>query len=220
MWWYYSQVFRHSVDCGLHMSNALSFLKGDVFIGVISYHYTQSWLSIYIVNAIKYIDFGVNPLFCMLITNKNATWSCKLWPLNLIGTMPLCLGGIFSVYLNRAILCRSSLFLVYVRKEPSICIKRCLSESQQYNNEYHFCKSMPKRKSASCSLSHMKKYAKIWNLLSRGEELLFLWKTWVTHLQSIGSLLQAVYRSCSDLQSCCMCLCALRKWWHQSLSRF
>ena len=30
---------EHSVNCGLHMSNGLSFVRGDVFIGIISYHY-------------------------------------------------------------------------------------------------------------------------------------------------------------------------------------
>ena len=144
----------------------------------------------------------------MLITNKICYLACKLWPLNLIGMVPLCLGGIFSTDLTKAMLCRSPLFLVYVRKEPSFCIKRCLSESQQYNNEYPFCKSMPKRKSAMGSLSHMTKSAKF--------EICYLEvKSCISYgrhgwpICGQGSLLQAVYRSCSNLQSCCIYLCAV-----------
>ena len=107
--------------------------------------------------AIEYMDVVVNSLVGMLITNKICRFFCKLWPVNLIGMVLLCLGGIFSIDLTRAMLCRSSLFLVYIRKELCLCIKRYLLESQQYGKEYHFSKSMPKIKSALGSLSHMTK---------------------------------------------------------------
>ena len=41
----------------------------------------------------------------------------NLWPLNLIGTRLLCVDGIFSIDLTSPMLCRSSLFLAYVRKK-------------------------------------------------------------------------------------------------------
>ena len=125
------RCLRHLVSCGLHMSDALSFIKGYVFISITSYHYIHSGLSFDIVNAIKNMNVGFIPFLVCWLLIKYATWSCKLWPLNLIGILPLCMGRIFSIELIRAMLCRSSLFLVYARKELSLCTKRCLPESQQ-----------------------------------------------------------------------------------------
>ena len=64
------RCLRHLVNYGLHMSNALSFIKGDMFIGIISYHCIQSWLSFDIVNAVQYMDAGFSSLLGMLMTNK------------------------------------------------------------------------------------------------------------------------------------------------------
>ena len=123
------RCLRHSVNCWLCMSNALSLVKGDMFIGgkdtntywadfpLILYLLLSAWM------------LGSNPFLACWLPIKYSTWSCKLWPLNLIGTLVLCPCGIFNVDVTNAMLFRSSLFLVYVRKEPSLSIKRCLSES-------------------------------------------------------------------------------------------
>ena len=41
------------------MAYALFFVKGDVFISIISDHCIQCWFIFYVVDAMKYMDVGV-----------------------------------------------------------------------------------------------------------------------------------------------------------------
>ena len=45
--------------------------------------------------------------------------------------------------------------LVYIKNEPSLCMNNCLCESQLYDREYLFCKSMPNKIFVCSSLSNM-----------------------------------------------------------------
>ena len=156
---------------------------------------------------------------------KYATWSCKLQPLILTGTAPLWLERIFSVDLTSATLCRSSWFLVHVRKEPSLCSQKGAfplykEMSVSYNNRIRniIFVGLCQKGNLHLVVYHIWwKCVKILNLLSRGEGLLLPWKTWVTHLLPIGSMLQAVYWFYNSLQSYCTHLCTSAKCWHQSL---
>ena len=141
------------------------------------------------------MDIWIKFLIGMLIANKYTTWSCNLWPLNLTGTMPLCLGGMLIIDLTSALLCRSSLSLVYVRKElPFVYRDVCHNPNNRKRNIIFL--GLCQKGNLHLVVYHIwQKCAKNWNLLSGGKELLFLWKTWVTYMLSDGSMLQAVYWS-------------------------
>ena len=72
----------------------------------------------------------------------------RLYPLMVIGMMPLCLGGVFKGDFTTQ-------FLVYIKNEPSCCMNNCLCEFQLYDRDYLFCKYKPNKISVSSSLSHM-----------------------------------------------------------------
>ena len=79
------------------MSNVFTFVKCEVFIGVIRDMYVDRYLSFDLVNAINY----VNVLWGVLSSvRKYAIWVLIMGPLILIGMTPLCLGGILRVDLT------------------------------------------------------------------------------------------------------------------------
>ena len=90
-------------------------------------------------------------LVCQLLM-KYPTGAFKLCSLMVTGMMSLCLGGIYKGDFTSAMLCCYSLFLLYIKNDPSICMNNCLSTSQQYGREYIFCMPMPNKISVSGSL--------------------------------------------------------------------
>ena len=75
---------------------------------------------------------------------KHAVCPVIEWPLILIGTMLLCLGGILSVDLTIPIFAFCPQFWMYVRNLPPFCMYQYCFMSQAYDSENFFCTSMSK----------------------------------------------------------------------------
>ena len=73
---------------------------------------------------------GSLPLGVLSSMTKSAVSVVISGPLILIGTTPLCLGGILRVYLTVPIVAFWVLVCVKVKNFPFCCIKHCLSLSQ------------------------------------------------------------------------------------------
>ena len=79
------------------MSNVFSFVKGEVFIGVIRDKNVDQCPILDLVNAINDFNVGIFSFGSAVISKEVCCMCGDEWSLILIGTTPLCLGGILRV---------------------------------------------------------------------------------------------------------------------------
>ena len=90
-----------------------------MFVCIIGNKDVDRCFSLDLVNAVNDVDVWISTLCSVVICDEFAICSLIIGPLILIGTMPLCLGGIFSVDLTVPIVAFCLQFLVCVKNLPS-----------------------------------------------------------------------------------------------------
>ena len=71
-----------------------------MFIGIIRDKYVDRCLALDLMNATNYVDVWIPSFGVLSSVRKYAIWVLIVGPLILIGTTPLCQGGILSVDLT------------------------------------------------------------------------------------------------------------------------
>ena len=82
------------------MSNVFSFVEGKMFGGVIGNKYIDMFFSLILWMLLIILMFGSLPFVVLSSVMKYASCSSIIGPLILIGTTPLCHGGILRVDLT------------------------------------------------------------------------------------------------------------------------
>ena len=109
-------------DSWFKVSNIFSFVKCEVFIGIIRDKYVDRCLALDFMNAPIMLMFGSLPLGVLSPVRKYAIWVLIMGPLIFMGTTPLCLGSILSVDLTVPIVAVQSWVCMKTRNWPFLCI--------------------------------------------------------------------------------------------------
>ena len=120
-------VMCFSLICGVQyyrfkVSKVFTFMKGEVLISIIGDKNVDRCLVLGLVNAINHVNVGVSTLGVLSSMIKCALCVVMSGPLILIGTKPLCLGGILRVDFTVPIVAFWVLVCVKVKNSPLHCI--------------------------------------------------------------------------------------------------